>query len=74
MREFLTDTEVRLLKTYAEYSMRVRPTADAMHYDRRTVFGMLSDIHKKTGFDPKDFFGLRAIMDRIEKEGEQNGG
>ena len=46
MRDILTDQEVELLLCYADYDMRVRPTAAAMHYDRRTVYSKLEKIFR----------------------------
>ena len=70
MRELLTEQEIDLLNNYADFAMRVRPTAEAMHYDRRTIFTMLDSIKIRTGYDPKDFWDLYAIMRELEKEGE----
>ena len=70
MRELLTEQEIDLLNNYADFAMRVRPTAEAMHYDRRTILTMLDAIKTRTGYDPKDFWDLYAIMRELEKEGD----
>ena len=69
MRDILTDQEVELLLCYADYDMRVRPTAAAMHFDRRTIYSKLEKIFRETGYNPLEFWDLFAIMKELEKEG-----
>jgi len=68
MRDILTDKEVELLLTFADMDMKMRPTAEAMHYDRRTIWSMLEKIFQETGFNPREFWDLFAIMKELEKE------
>ena len=68
MRELLTEQEIDLLNNYADFNLRVRPTAEAMHYDRRTIFSMLEEINRRTGYNPREFWDLFAIMNELKEE------
>ena len=69
MRELLTDQEVELLNTFAGFNMKVRPTAEAMHYNRRTIYKILDSIERRVGYNPQEFLGLFEIIQTLEKEG-----
>ena len=73
MRETLTKQEVEILLCFADMDMKVKPTAEAMHYDRRTIWVTLEKIFRDTGFNPREFWDLHEIMKQLEKEdgGEQ---
>lgn len=69
MRELLTEQEINLLHTFAELNMKVQPTAEATHYNRRTIYRILESIRRRVGYDPQEFKGLFTIMQTLEKEG-----
>lgn len=69
MRELLTEQDVELLNIYAEYNMKVQPTAEATHYNRRTIYRILESIRRRVGYDPQEFRGLFMILQTLEKEG-----
>ena len=68
MREYLTSDEVELIMCYADYDMKIKPTAEAMHYDRKTVWRKFTAIFKKTGFNPSEFWDLYMIVKELMEE------
>lgn len=73
MKELLTETEINILRTYARNNMRLQPTAEAVHYHRRTLFNIFANIYARTGLDPRSFWDLVNIIQTVDKEG-LNGG
>ena len=69
MRELLTDLEIKLLQTYADYNMHIHPTAQAIYYNPRTIYGIFARIWERTGCNPREFWGLMEIMQQLEKDG-----
>lgn len=71
---FLTRAEVEVLVAFAENGMKVQRTANALHYDKRTVSQRLTLINANTGINPRDFYGLTKLLDIINAEkGGENG-
>ena len=67
----LNRVEVETIMAFANNGMKVQKTADAMHYDRRTISQRLSIVRGKTGINPRDFWGLMKLVSIIEKEKEE---
>lgn len=72
MKELLTEREIHILRTYANLNMRLKPTADTLHYNPRTIFGIFANIYARTGLNPREFWDLVNILQTIAKE-ELNG-
>lgn len=72
MRELLTEREIEILKTFANFNMHYQPTAEAVHYHRRTLFNIFAGIYKRTGLDPCSLWDLVNIIQTVDKE-ELNG-
>ena len=56
---------------FADNGMKVQKTADAMHYDKRTISQRLTLIKANTGIDPRNFWGLTRLISIIENEREE---
>lgn len=67
MRESLSEREVELLLCFADYDMRVTPTAKALRCHPKTVSRTLKKIFRETGYDPAQFWDLYEIMKKIEE-------
>lgn len=74
MRELLTDREVEILRTFANFNMHYQPTANAVHYHRRTLFNIFASIYKRTGLDPTTFWDLAHLIENIDREEADRGG
>lgn len=71
---FLTKTDAIVLVAFAENGMKVQRTANALHYDKRTVSQRLTLINANTGINPRDFYGLTKLLAIINAEkGGENG-
>ena len=68
MTDGLTKQEVELIYTFADMDMRIKATASTMHYDRKTIFLKLTQIHQKTGYNPREFWDLYMLIKELLKE------
>lgn len=66
----LSRLEVETIMAFANNGMKVQKTAEAMHYDKRTISQRLSLIRGKTGINPRDFWGLVKLTNIIKEEKE----
>lgn len=57
------------LKAYANNGMCVTRTARETHYDRRVISNRLTNIHRRVGIDPRDFWGLMNLLRIIDEGG-----
>ena len=73
MREKLTEREITILKTFANFNMKYQPTADTVHYHRRTLFNIFSSIYKRTGYDPTSLWDLVFLIQSVEAEEADDG-
>jgi len=71
MKDLLTQMERDLLQAYADYDMKVRPAAEAVHCDRRTAYRMFEHIYLVTGYNPQDFWDLFKLMSEIRTANEE---
>ena len=68
MKELLTERDILVLRAYANFNMRVQPTAEAVHYHRRTIYNIFASIYKHTGLDPTSFWDLVNLIQTVAKE------
>lgn len=68
MKEFLTEEEITILRSYAKFNLRIQPVADEMHYHRRTIFKKLFQIYSKTGLNPHNFWDLVSLIRQVDEE------
>lgn len=66
----LSEAEKETLFLLADNGMNVARTAVAGFCDRKTVYERLRNIKKKTGVDPRDFYGLWNLLQMVK--GERN--
>lgn len=64
----LDEADIAILNAFAESGMNVTRTARNTFYDRRTVSNRLTGIHRKTGIDPRTFWGLLSLFFIIKRK------
>ncbi len=62
----LTQTDVEILKGYAECDMNIQSTGKRLHYGHGTVSYHLKRIEQKTGLNPRRFFDLVKLLEMVE--------
>lgn len=65
----LDEADKIVLKAYAGSGMSVTRTARETHYDRRVISNRLTNIHRRVGIDPRDFWGLLNLLRIIDEGG-----
>ena len=68
MLDNLTPTERETIILMASHGMNVYRVAKASFCSRKTVYDRLRNIHHKTGINPADFWGLKKLVEYLEKE------
>ena len=62
----LNPVERETLWLMAANSMKVARVAKASFCSRKAVYARLSTIEIKTGIDPTDFWGLKALVEKFD--------
>lgn len=58
----LSSIECEVLVAYAKSGLIQSKAAKLMYMNSSSVIRYLNKIHKKTGIDPKNFFGLACLL------------
>ena len=67
MKPWITESDLLVLRGYANNNMNAKQTAHNIFYSRRMVHYHLNAIKNKTGKDPKNFFQLQELLQMFEK-------
>lgn len=62
----LNPVERETIWLLASYGMSISRVAKAMLCSRATVYNRMRNIENKTGLDPANFWGLKALLERYE--------
>lgn len=68
----LKQEHIQTLIAFAKCDMNIQATASCLQIVRRTVDYRLDSVHKRTGIDPKTFWGLVKLLKICKKEINQN--
>lgn len=63
--------EIETLFLMADNGMNVAKAAKAGFYNRKTIYERLRNIKAKTGIDPRDFYGLWTLLQRVKGERDE---
>lgn len=73
-RKSLTETDIAIIRGMANHNLKMSEVATELYMHRNTVAYHCDTIKKKTGDDPRDFFGccklLVLIQDLEDKSGK----
>lgn len=61
--------DMKILKAYADNSMRAKLAAKQLDVHFNLVYRRLDRIWDKTGLDPHNFYNLGALLELIKREG-----
>jgi len=64
----LDESDISIINSMAENNMNISKVARQLNYSRNTIVYKLDKIDEKTGYDPKNFFDLRRLVDIIRTE------
>lgn len=64
----LTKNEREILLLMAKYSMNITRVAKVSFCSRKAVYDRLMNIQTKTNLDPTDFWGLKLLLEGMNKE------
>lgn len=64
----LTKNEREILLLMAKYSMNITRVAKVSFCSRKAVYDRLMNIQTKTNLDPTDFWGLKLLLEGMDKE------
>lgn len=66
----LTVDEIKTIKLLADNGMSVTKTADKSYCARKSIYIRVRSISRKTGNNPLDFWGLKALVETLGYEKE----
>jgi hypothetical protein len=58
----ITEVEARIILALSENEMRLKASADAVHYTRSNVEYHIKRIRTVTGLNPRDFYDLSKLI------------
>lgn len=64
----LNANEREVIVLMARHSMNISRVAKASYCSRKTVYERCMSIENKTGLNPANFWGLKALLESLEKE------
>lgn len=63
----LTESDLLVLRGYANNNMNALQTAHNIFFSKRVVYYHLNAIKKKTGKNPRNFYELHELLQMFEK-------
>ena len=66
----LTESDLLVLRGYANNNMNAFQTAHNIFFSRRVVYYHLNAIKRKTGKNPRNFYELQELLQMFEKKGD----
>ena len=64
----LTQNEREILLLMAKYSMNITRVAKVSFCSRKAIYDRLMNIQTKTNLNPTDFWGLKLLLEGMDKE------
>ena len=65
----MEDRDTKLLKAYAENSMSMKKTSDAVYLHYNSIRYRFKLIERETGLNPRNFYDLEKLLAMIDKQG-----
>ena len=66
----LTESDLLVLRGYANNNMNALQTAHNIFFSKRVVYYHLNAIKRKTGKNPHNFYELQELLEMFEKKGD----
>lgn len=65
----MEDRDRKLLKAYAENSMSMKKTSDAVYLHYNSIRYRFKLIERETGLNPRNFYDLEKLLAMIDAQG-----
>lgn len=65
----MEDRDKKLLKAYAENSMSMKKTSDAVYLHYNSIRYRFKLIERETGLNPRNFYDLEKLLAMIDAQG-----
>lgn len=65
----MEDRDKKLLKAYAENSMSMKKTSDAVYLHYNSIRYRFKLIERETGLNPRNFYDLEKLLAMIDTQG-----
>ena len=65
----MEDRDRKLLKAYAENSMSMKKTSDAVYLHYNSIRYRFRLIQRETGLNPRNFYDLEKLLAMIDTQG-----
>lgn len=62
----LADLDRKIVKEFAKNDMKIRRTADALHFHSNSIDYHLRKVESVTGLNPKNFYDLNKLLYEME--------